>query len=164
MGSGKSTVGQLVGEQTGRHLVDVDVAIARRTGKSVRQLWEEGGEAAYRHLESQEVLDALRSDGPIVLAAPGGAILDPEVRLALRQEFVVWLRATPTTLTGRVRPGDHRPLLGNNAFEALAGMAVDRAHLYHEVADAVIDTDTLGAETVAEMLVELLGSAPPATE
>ena len=56
MGSGKSTVGALVAQRTGRAFVDVDVVIAARTGKTVRELWEEGGEAAYRHLESEAVL------------------------------------------------------------------------------------------------------------
>ena len=59
MGSGKTTVGRLVAEATGRELVDVDVAITARTGKTVRQLWEEGGEAAYRSLERDEVLATL---------------------------------------------------------------------------------------------------------
>ena len=58
MGAGKSTVGRLIADATGRELVDVDVAITTWTGKTVRELWEEGGEVAYRSLESGEVLDA----------------------------------------------------------------------------------------------------------
>ncbi len=61
MGSGKSTIGQIVADRTGRSLVDV--AIAARTGQTVRQLWEEGGDAPHRHLESEEVLQTLRA-GP----------------------------------------------------------------------------------------------------
>ena len=82
MGTGKSTVGRLIAEATGRELVDVDEAITKRTGKTVRQLWEDGGEAAYRSLESGEVIEALRR-GDVVVAAPGGVVMDPEVRRAL---------------------------------------------------------------------------------
>ena len=123
MGSGKSTVGALVAQRTGRELVDVDVVITARMSKTVRELWEEGGEAAYRYLESDVVLEVLRDDAPTVLAAPGGVVLDPVVRAALADSFVVWLRTSPSTLAGRVRPGDHRPLLGDSPAETFAAMA-----------------------------------------
>lgn len=161
MGSGKSTVGRLVAERTGRRLVDVDVAITARTGQSVRELWEAGGEAAYRHLESAEVLAALGDDVADVIAAPGGVVLDPEVRAALRTAFVVWLRADPAVLADRVSRGDHRPLLGDRPHEVLAGMARDRAALYGEVADAVVDVDTVGPEDAAGTIVDLIGRSAP---
>jgi shikimate kinase len=159
MGSGKSTVGRLVAEATGRELVDVDVAITIRTGKTVRQLWEEGGEAAYRCLERDEVLATLgRSD--VVLAAPGGVILDPTVRDALGDAFVAWLRARPATLAARVRAGDHRPLLGENPEDDFAAMDAERADLYAAVADITLDTDGNSPDALAAELVERLPDAP----
>jgi shikimate kinase len=154
MGAGKSTVGRLVAEATGRELVDVDVAITARTGKTVRELWEDGGEAAYRRLESAEVLDALDRD--VVIAAPGGVVMDPHVREALAGADVVWLRATPRTLGGRVRPGDHRPLLGDDPEADLAAMAEDRAGLYASVADLTVDTDELGPDGASAAVLEWL--------
>jgi shikimate kinase len=156
MGSGKSTVGALVAQRTARVLIDVDAAIVARTGKTVRELWEEGGEAAYRHLESQEVLMSLGSSTPAVLAAPGGVVLDPAVRAALQGALVVWLRTSPSTLAGRVRTGDHRPLLGDRPYEALAAMSESRLHLYEDVATAVIDTDDVAPEALADMVADLV--------
>ena len=155
MGAGKSTVGRLIADATGRELVDVDVAITTRTGKTVRELWEEGGEAAYRSLESGEVLDALRRDD-VVIAAPGGVVLDPEVRQALKAARVVWLRTSPSTLGTRVRAGDHRPLLGDDPEAELAAMAADRAALYASVADVIVDTDGRSAEAVAADVLDHL--------
>jgi shikimate kinase len=159
MGSGKSTVGRLVAEATGRELVDVDVAITARTGKTVRQLWEEGGEAAYRSLERDEVLATIsRSD--VVLAAPGGVILDPAVRDALGDAFVAWLRARPATLAARVRPGDHRPLLGESPEDDFATMDTARADLYAAVADITLDADDSSPDALAADLVAQLPDAP----
>jgi shikimate kinase len=158
MGSGKSTVGRLVAEATGRELVDVDVAITARTGRTVRELWEEGGEAAYRSLERAEVLAALRRPD-VVLAAPGGVILDPEVRDALGPAFVAWLRARPATLASRVRTGDHRPLLGDDPEGDFATMEAERADLYASVADLTLDTDVNRA---ADLAAELLDQLPDA--
>ena len=154
MGAGKSTVGRIVADRLDRPLIDSDRAITDKTGSSVRELWEQGGEAAYRRLESTVVLDALRDDQPSVVAAPGGAVLDPAVRLALGSAFVVWLRGDPRTLAERVQVGDHRPLLGSDPETALTTMAKDRADLYLEVADAVLDVDDLDAETLARGVLD----------
>ncbi len=123
MGAGKSSVGARVAAATGRSFVDVDRAIEQRTGQTVRELWAVGGEPAYRHLESEVVLDTLGRDDDVVLAAPGGTILDPAVRAALGPAFVVWLRADPATLASRVEHDDHRPLLGDRPLEVLTSMA-----------------------------------------
>src|ERR1700685_3314192 len=109
MGTDKSTVGALLAIATGRTLIDTDAAISTMTGKAVRELWEKGGEGAYRQMESQVVLDSLSGAVPCVIAAPGGAVLDPAVRAAVVDAFVVWLRTEPATLAERVHPGDHRP-------------------------------------------------------
>lgn len=161
MGAGKTTIGRLVATKTGRALVDADVAIEARTGQTVRELWEIGGEVAYRQMESAVVLDALAGDVPVVIATPGGAVLDSTVRDALDAAFVVWLRADPVTLAGRVKPGDHRPLLEDDPLEMLSVMSVDRAHLYDEVSDAVVDVDGIDPHTAADLVVDLLQRVAP---
>lgn len=153
MGSGKSTVGRILADRLGRQLVDSDTEIERLTGSTVRELWERGGEAAYRELESKVVLDQVAADPPLVIAAPGGVVLDPVVRRSLEEAFVVWLRADPVLLAGRVRIDDHRPLLGSNPAEVLAAMATERADLYASVADLIVDVDDLEPRAVADMVL-----------
>ena len=162
MGSGKTTVGRLVAERTGRRFIDTDDAIQDLTGQTVRELWEHGGESAYRRLESQVVLDGLDSgDGAhVVIAAPGGAVLDPQVRAALAEPgvFVVWLHADPDLIAGRVHPGDHRPLLGDHPAGVLRRMEAERASIYSGVADAVVDVGTKTPVIVAGEVVALIAS------
>ena len=102
----------------------------------------------------------LRGDTPSVLAAPGGVVLDPMVRAALAGSLVVWLRTRPSTLAGRVRPGDHRPLLGDRPDETLAIMADERSGLYRQVATTTIETDDLTPEAVTDLVVGFLDSHP----
>src|SRR3954469_16036533 len=120
MGSGKSTVGSIIAAELGCPLIDSDRAIEQSTGSTVREHWEQGGEVAYRQLESEVVLDALAGTDPVVVAAPGGVILDPSVRDALRAAVVIWLRGRPSTLASRVGPDDHRPLLGDDPLAVLS--------------------------------------------
>jgi len=156
MGAGKSTVGTAVAAHTGRRFVDADIAIAAQTGMTVRELWESGGKAAYRQMESAIVLETLSDGQDAVLAAPGGVVLDPAVRAALGDAFVVWLRADPHTLSGRVEQDDHRPLLGDHPYPVLASMALERAELYEGVADIIIDTDHQPPDAVADHIARTL--------
>ena len=150
MGAGNSAVAA----RTGMAFVDVDIAIAEQTGKTVRELWEQGGEPAYRQLESKVVLDTLAENQDVVLAAPGGVVLDPAVRKALADAFVVWLRTDPATLSKRVGHDDHRPLLGEHPLDVLTSMSRDRSGLYEEVSNFVVDTDDEDVEATADCVLD----------
>jgi len=160
MGSGKSTVGARVAALLERRFVDVDELIFDRTGMTVRQLWERGGEAAYRPLERDAVVHALSEDGPDVLAAPAGAMTDHLVQEALRvaDPLTVWLRAAVETLAQRVARSDHRPLLGPQPDDALRAMADDRSELYAGLADLVLDVEGQSPDQLAERVVAAVRS------
>ncbi len=102
------------------------------------------------------MLRVLRSSTPSVLAAPAGVILDPAVRTSLSDSIVVWLRADPATLAGRVRAGDHRPLLEGRPLATLTAMAEARSGLYQQVATAIFDTDDASPDAVADAIVGLV--------
>lgn len=156
MASGKSTVGRIVAERLGRAYVDSDEQVEARTGRTVREIFESDGEAAYRALETEALVEALDRDVPVVVAAAGGTVLDPENRARMRAAgTVVWLDAEPEVLAGRVRRGDHRPLLGDDPVAAMRRLHAERLPLYREVADHVVDVTRRSVEEVAE---EVLGA------
>lgn len=156
MGSGKSAIGSRVAELLGRPFVDVDQVIMERTGLTVRQLWERGGEAAFRPLERDVVVHNLSEDGPDVLASPAGAVLDPLVKEAMRvaQPFTVWLRASVETLVERVKGSEHRPLLGDDPERALRTMAAERSELYGALADLVLDVEGASPDELAQQVLD----------
>lgn len=167
MGSGKSTVGRLVAERTGRTLVDVDDEIRRRTGLTTRQLWERAGEAGYRPLERDVSVHVLAEGGPVVLALPGGAIDDELVRAAIAgaEPFTAWLRARPATLAACVADSDHRPLLADRPEVLLEHQQAERGPRFEAIAQLVVDVDDLTAAEAAERIVaavEARGGRPPA--
>jgi hypothetical protein len=97
MGTGKTTVGTVLARRLGRPLIDSDAEVEARTGRTVREIFETDGEAAYRPLETEALLDALTSAAPAVIAAAGGVVLSATNRQALKEHagLVVWLRADP---------------------------------------------------------------------
>jgi shikimate kinase len=155
MGSGKSTVARLLGERLGRPVIDSDAVIERRTGRTVREIFATDGEAVFRELETDVLLDSLAGAEPSVIAAAGGVVLSPTNRSALRTSGarVVWLSADPDTLVERVKGAAHRPLLDDDAEGTLRRMCADREPLYREVADAIVLVDSRSVNDVVEAVL-----------
>ena len=163
MGSGKTTVGRAAARRLGWEFVDSDRQVELRAGRPVAEIWRMDGEQRFRHLEREALAAALGSaaDRPAVIAAAGGSVLDADNRALLREHPpVVWLRADAETLLGRVHGGGgHRPLLAVDAAGTLQRLNAEREPHYREVADAVIDVDTLPRHRVVDRVVELARSS-----
>ncbi len=155
MGAGKTTIGRLLGRRLDRAVYDSDVMIEARTGRTVREIFVEDGEAAFRALETNVLIDALAESEPSVIAAAGGVVLAEANRAALRSGAakVVWLNADIDTLAARVASGAHRPLLDGDPAVILRRLAAEREPLYREVADAIVTVDGRSADEVVEAVL-----------
>tara|TARA_B110000438_G_scaffold292760_1_gene331589 strand:+ start:321 stop:845 length:525 start_codon:yes stop_codon:yes gene_type:complete len=156
MGAGKTAVGQVLAMRIQRRHVDLDRAVTQLAGRSIGVIFHEGGETAFRNLESQCLSLQLAVEDPIVISTGGGVLGRDENRVALAKETIlVWLRAQPETLASRVGEGAGRPLLeGKNCLEVLQSMAEKRDPVYELASDLVVDTDY---QSIDEVVDELLG-------
>lgn len=143
MGVGKTTVGRILAERLRRPLRDSDLMIEAETGRTVRQIFADDGEPAFRLLETTALTTALDDPVRSVIAAAGGVVLSAENRAQLRGAAarVVWLRADPDSLVERVKAGGHRPAIDDDPRAKLRLMAETRESLYREVADVIISID-----------------------
>ena len=161
MGAGKSTLGAEVAARLGRRLVEVDREIERRHG-TIPQVFEAHGEAAFRLIEAQQTIEALRSAPPAVISLGGGAVTSADVRSALAEHaLTLLLDVDADTAWERVRGGD-RPLARDElSFRALHRK---RAPVYAEAADATVhdaDGAVLAAGGIHLGPLELLGEHVP---
>src|SRR5579859_1264981 len=122
MATGKSTVGPPLAARLGVAFVDTDAEIERATGKPIRALWREEGEAAFRAREGA-LIARLLSDGVArVIAFGGGAVTTAATRrLALERALVVTLTASAEAVLARTEDVAARPNL------AVGGDPVARA-------------------------------------
>jgi len=103
-GAGKTTVGRMVAEKTGRPFIDTDEAIERRTGKPVERILEEEGEEAFRTLEAEILREAGKRSGTVI-ATGGGCVTREENEERIRRNgVVVWLKRPLALLRTNGRP------------------------------------------------------------
>jgi shikimate kinase len=121
MGSGKTTVGQLLARQMGWHFVDLDTAIEERAGLNIPAIFERLGEPGFRELEHEALLRALGEAAvrqrPTVVALGGGTFAQPQSFAELRSTgcAVIWLHCPVEELLARCAVITNRPLFRDEA-------------------------------------------------
>ena len=83
-GCGKTTVGQLLSQRTGKTFMDTDAMVEQAVGMTIPAYFAAEGESAFRQRE-QEAVAAAAGAGGRVIATGGGVILREENLRALRR-------------------------------------------------------------------------------
>ncbi|MCH8829398.1 MAG: shikimate kinase [Planctomycetes bacterium] len=162
-GCGKSAVAGQLAERLGCASIDADAEIEKRAGCSIREIFQQGGEEEFRRRERLVLSELLQRDG-LVIAAGGGAVMNPQTRREMKSAgVVVWLRASVQTLWGRIRndvDSDQRrpPLTAVGGREEIEKMLGERTPVYRDCASVVIDTDDDDVPAVVERILESLAN------
>lgn len=127
-GTGKSLIGKLLAELTGKTLQDTDAKIEEEAKMTIPEIFEKEGESGFRDRESA-ICKKLGKERNLIIATGGGAILRPENVDALRQNG---------TLVHITRSIDKLPTRGrplSKSIETLKKMEAQRMPLYKAAAD-----------------------------
>ena len=154
-GSGKSSAGPILAERLGVAFRDLDELIEAEAGRSIPEIFEAEGEAAFRRLELRCLLRELGGSGSGVLALGGGCLLSGEALAAeLAGSTLVTLWASEGVLEGRCGTGA-RPLAASG--EDLRNLLDERSGHYLSLPNR-IDTSALTPEETADAVEDLLRS------
>lgn len=164
MGTGKTSVGRLLADRLGRPFLDTDDVVAAESGRTIPELFAEGGEGGFRQEEAAAVrhVSALRGQ---VIAVGGGAVLDPHNVTSLHSTGdLVLLTAPAEVLRDRLDADGvaERPLLdgAQDLTERLALLAEQRAEAYHRAAATTVDTAGRTVEEIAEEVLDWARERP----
>lgn len=159
MGAGKTTIGKLLGEKTGRKFIDTDKLIEKRLGRPISQFFKLYGEQAFRDHETA-VIQSLAS-GASVVATGGGAVLrDENLAHLLSIGTVIYLRSEPSELIRRLQASKKkRPLLSTEDWEEkVVTILQSRAELY-EKANIIVDVDEVDQDEIVERVLAAIEEA-----
>lgn len=160
-GSGKSTIGRRLAKALGVGLLDTDVAIEQRTGRSIADIFATDGEQEFRRIE-EDVVRAALADHDGVLSLGGGAVTSPGVRAALAGHTVVYLEISAAEGVRRTGGNTVRPLLaGPDRAEKYRALMAKRAPLYRRVATMRVDTNRRNPWAVVRHILSRLQVPSP---
>lgn len=161
-GSGKTTVAQALAARLGWNWIDADAVIEQAAGCTIKEIFAAEGETGFRDRERRALADLLTRD-KLVLAAGGGAILNPQTRREMKAAGpVVWLQASVAKLAERIESDPttarRRPNLAGGGIDEISRLLAEREPLYRECASHSVDTDALSVDEIVERIAVAIGS------
>lgn len=146
-GSGKSTVGRLLAEKTGKTFLDTDALLEKRAGKTPAELIRAEGEPAFRDLESIVIREEAAPMTGCIIATGGGAVLRDENIKELKRNGRIWFLDRPLE---EIVPTDDRPLSADRV--QLEARYRERYPRYCATADGIVTSFATPEETVKEII------------
>ncbi len=156
MGTGKSAVGKKLAKKTGFTYLDLDKQIEKDAGLTIPSIFERYGEAYFRSLESKAI-QALKDRDKAVVATGGGAVLNSENLVAMKEAgLVIALDADIETLWKRLKSSRNRSLLkASDPKRRMKELYNARRHFYSQ-AHHIVNTSGKSVEDVAQEILILL--------
>jgi shikimate kinase len=159
MGAGKSSVGLALSRKLGWPFEDLDETIQAQEQRSIEQIFQQSGEAAFRRLEHSALRTLLAGLGssPRVVALGGGAFAQADNAALLKESGfpAIFLDAPVEELFRRCQQQRlERPLRRN--FDAFRQLYEERRPCYLKAA-VCIETGGKDVEEVAAETIESLG-------
>ena len=157
MGAGKSTIAGELKDKLEMDRVEMDQMIVENRGMSISEIFDEFGEAYFRNLESNTLIELQKRKQTIVSCGGGVVMREENADHMKKNGRVVLLTAKPETIYERVKDSDERPILnGNMNVEYISGLMEKRKERYEAVADVTVATDGKNVTQICEEIIAKL--------
>ncbi|VAX39855.1 Shikimate kinase I [hydrothermal vent metagenome] len=161
-GSGKSSIAPLIATRLGWQWADVDRLIEKKADKTIKDIFEQEGEPAFREIE-REVVSELFQKKQMVIATGGGTVLSSQNRDHFIQGGpVIWLKASVEGLFERISKDpiseETRPSLTSKGggIEEIQEVLQQREPFYKECATIKIETENHTFDSIVKKIMQQL--------
>ena len=144
--SGKTTVGQLLEEITGKKLIDTDKQIVKNIGMEITKYFDLFGEKAFRDEESKVINEVSKFSG-IIISTGGGAVLRQKNVDKLKQNGKIYFLDRPLE---ELAATPDRPTADSR--EKIKQRFEERYSIYQSCADEHIQVKTSPQDVCKEIL------------
>ncbi|HUU69107.1 MAG TPA: shikimate kinase [Planctomycetota bacterium] len=156
--TGKTTVGRALAERLGMEFIDADDYLVAKAGKTIKQIFADDGEKAFRDLEEQCLAEIAGRDNQVVAAGGGGVLRQANTATMKRAGTVVLLEADADTIyhriTGDPNTDAQRPgLTGKSQYDEIVHLLEYRKPFYDSAADLTLDSSTLTPSELVDRIV-----------
>lgn len=164
--TGKSSVGKLLSEKLDWPFIDTDSLLVSESGSSIKEIVENHGWHAFRKME-QAIVERVCTLDRRIVATGGGVVLNAaNVAIMKKSGRLVWLRAEPATIKARMmgdqNSGVSRPALKlKDSFSEIEEILNEREPYYKQAMDFGVDTDKVGLDVLAKLIIENLNRFDP---
>jgi shikimate kinase len=158
MATGKSKIGPILAERLGRKFIDTDDLIVQAAGKTIPDLFDQDGEAAFRVFEHECVAKAATGEDAVI-ALGGGAVTQEDNWVTIRETgLCVCLQASAETIFERVSRNAERPLLVGLTDEERMGkirsMLEERGKYYRRADVFITSSESATPEETADLALQ----------
>ena len=154
MGSGKSTLARILSEELNWSSVSTDAKIEQKEGRSIANIFRDSGEAYFRNLEHQAVVEIAGNQG-VIVDCGGGVVLNPEnIALLKRTGILVYLSCAPEEMYRRIQMQPKRPLLDVPDPLGKIRELLKQRQPFYEQADMTLDTSDGDLHRVAREVIK----------
>lgn len=146
MGAGKTTVGQQLAQNMKLPVIDTDQEIVKKLNKSIKEIFEENGEAFFRDQETKILKELPTKD--VIITTGGGIVIKNENRAWMKEHGnIVMLHADIDTIYERVSSDKSRPLASKKSKQELNDLYQSRVNFYDDCT-ILIETDQKNIEDI----------------
>lgn len=155
MGSGKSTVGEVLSERLEIPFFDIDELVEAAEGSSIREIFAEHGEPYFRRRERDFLLMTRHLERAIVATGGGTFTFEDNIEFIQQSGISIYLSVPYETCLSRVSVSSaERPMFHDEM--ALHGLYKSRRHNYRR-ADLVLEIrDSETPREIARRIEKLL--------
>jgi len=160
MGSGKTTVGEMLAGLLKKKFIDIDNEIELDEKKKISDIFSESGEEYFRKIES-EIIGKVYKNKNTVFACGGGVILKKKnMDLIRKNSTVVYLKISADCAVKRVKDDiGIRPLVKGKKSRDIEELLQSRESKYIEYSDHIIDCSCLTPEEACEAIIKKVAAA-----
>ena len=154
MGSGKSSIGNLVSKKLDLPFIDIDELIIRNTGMNISEIFEKKGERYFRYLEEKITLKCLKKAKNVVSLGGGGFINNKIRKEVLTNHFSFWLNWDELILIKRVKNSKKRPIAFKSTDQEIRSIIKSRSKIYSH-AQFKINCNKLTKNEIVKKIIKI---------
>ena len=150
MGSGKTSVGQLLSKYLNNTFYDLDTGIEKRFNLTIKEIFNEYGEKKFREVESSMLQETNNLENCII-STGGGIVISDSNREFLKEQRVYFLNNSIKILYERAtKKREQRPLLKDITLNEFSTICENRMNLYQECANITLNTENKSIYEIVE--------------